>query len=124
MNTTLINRTGVVLFALVIGFFGVNHFLYGTGFQKTVPSFIPGGIFWVYLTGAALIAAAISFLTGKYTRLAGLFLAAFLIIIVFTIHIPALLRTPGDVVISIALTNLVKDTGLAGAALIIAAKGT
>ena len=124
MNTTLINRTGVVLFALVIGFFGVNHFLYGTGFQKTVPSFIPGGIFWVYLTGAALIAAAISFLTGKYTRLAGLFLAAFLIIIVFTVHIPALIRTPGDPVVSIALTNLVKDTGLAGAALMIAAKGT
>ena len=124
MNTTLINRTGVVLFALVIGFFGVNHFLYGTGFQKTVPSFIPGGIFWVYLTGAALIAAAISFLTGKYTRLASLFLAVFLIIIVLTVHIPALVRTPGDPVVSIALTNLVKDTGLAGAALMIAAKGT
>jgi uncharacterized membrane protein len=124
MNTTLINRTGVVLFALVIGFFGVNHFLYGTGFQKTVPSFIPGGIFWVYLTGAALIAAAISFLTGKYTRPAGLFLAAFLIIIVFTVHIPALIHTPGDPVVSIALTNLVKDTGLAGGALMIAAKKT
>jgi putative oxidoreductase len=124
MNNQSVYRIGIVLYALVIGFFGVNHFLNGTGFQKTVPSFIPGGIFWVYLTGAALIAAAISFLTGKLTRLAGFFLAAFLIIVVLTVHLPALIHNTGSPIISIALTNLVKDTGLAGAALMIAAKGT
>ena len=111
------------MYALVIGFFGINHFLNGTGFQNTVPSFIPGGIFWVYLTGAALIAASISFLTGKLTKVAGLFLAIFLIIIVLTIHLPALMRTTGSPTVSIALTNLIKDTGLAGAALMIAGKG-
>jgi uncharacterized membrane protein len=124
MNTRSIYRIGVVLYALVIGFFGVNHFLNGTGFQNTIPSFIPYHIFWVYLTGAALIAAAISFLTGKYTRPAGLFLALFLLVIVFTIHVPALMRSEGSPIISIALTNLVKDTGLAGAALMIAGKGS
>jgi putative oxidoreductase len=124
MNNQSIYRVGIVLYALVIGFFGVNHFLNGTGFQKTVPSFIPGGIFWVYLTGAALIAAAISFLTGKLTKIAGLFLAAFLIIVVLTIHLPALMHTPGSPIVSIALTNLIKDTGLAAGALMIAGKGT
>jgi putative oxidoreductase len=124
MNTQSIYRIGTVLYALVIGFFGINHFLNGTGFQNTVPSFIPGGIFWVYLTGAALIAASISFLTGKQTKAAGLFLAAFLIIIVLTVHVPALMRATGSPIVSIALTNLVKDTGLAGAALMIAGKGT
>jgi putative oxidoreductase len=124
MNNQSIYRIGIVLYALVIGFFGVNHFLNGTGFQKTVPSFIPGGIFWVYLTGAALIAASISFLIGKKTRLAGLFLAAFLIIVVLTVHLPALIHPSGSPIISIALTNLVKDTGLAAAALMIAGKGT
>jgi uncharacterized membrane protein len=124
MNTQSIYRIGVVLYALVIGFFGVNHFLNGTGFQNTIPSFIPYHIFWVYLTGAALIVAAISFLTGKYTRAAGLFLALFLLIIVFTIHLPALVHSEGNPIISIALTNLVKDTGLAGAALMIAGKGS
>src|ERR1035438_2488833 len=125
MNTSSssISRIGIVLYALVIGFFGINHFLNGTGFQNTVPSFIPGGIFWVYLTGAALIAASISFLTGKLTKAAGLFLAAFLIIVVLTIHLPALMHTTGSPTVSIALTNLVKDTGLAGAALMIAGKG-
>jgi len=124
MNTQSIYRIGVVLYALVIGFFGVNHFLNGTGFQNTIPSFIPYHIFWVYLTGAALIVAAISFLTGKYTRAAGLFLALYLLVIVFTIHMPALIRSEGNPIISIALTNLVKDTGLAGAALMIAGKGS
>ena len=124
MNTQSCYRIGIVLYALVIGFFGINHFLNGTGFQNTVPSFIPGGIFWVYLTGAALIAASISFLTGKLTKAAGLFLAVFLIIVVLTIHLPALMRSTGNPVVSIALTNLVKDTGLAAAALMIAGKGT
>jgi putative oxidoreductase len=124
MNTQSIYRIGTVLYALVIGFFGINHFLNGTGFQNTVPSFIPGGIFWVYLTGAALIAASISFLTRKQTKAAGLFLAAFLIIIVLTVHVPALMRATGSPIVSIALTNLIKDTGLAGAALMIAGKGS
>jgi putative oxidoreductase len=124
MNTQSIYRIGVVLYALVIGFFGVNHFLNGTGFQNTIPSFIPYHIFWIYLTGAALIAAAVSFLIGKYTRIAGLFLAVFLLIIVLTIHLPAVIRSEGNPIISISLTNLIKDTGLAGAALMIAGKGS
>lgn len=123
MNTQSIYKVGIVLYALVIGFFGVNHFLNGTGFQKTVPSFIPGGIFWVYLTGAALIAASISFLTGRQIRVAGMFLAIYLLVVVLTIHLPALMHADGSPLVSIALTNLVKDTGLAGAALMIAGKG-
>jgi len=122
MNSPTLFRIGLVLYALVIGFFGVNHFLNGTGFQNTIPSFLPYHIFWVYLTGLALIAAAISFLTGKYTRLAGIYLFIYLIIIVLTIHLPAVIRSEGSPIISIALTNLVKDTGLAGAALMIAGK--
>jgi putative oxidoreductase len=124
MKTQSIYRVGIVLYALVIGFFGVNHFLNGTGFQNTIPSFLPYHIFWVYLTGAALIAAAISFLTGKQTKLAGLFLFVFLIIIVLTIHLPAVIRSEGSPIVSIALTNMVKDTGLAGAALMIAGAGS
>jgi len=120
MNNTTIFRIGTILYALVIGFFGVNHFLHGTGLQNTVPRFIPGGVFWVYLTGVALIAAAISFLIGKYVRIAGLLLALFLLLIVFTVHIPAMTNLSGEEHVSIVITNLVKDTGLAGAALIIA----
>ena len=124
MNTQSIYRVGIVLYALVIGFFGVNHFLNGTGFQNTIPSILPYHIFWVYLTGVALILAAISFLTGKKTKMAGLFLFIYLIIIVLSIHLPAVIRSEGTPIVSIALTNMVKDTGLAGAALMIAGNGS
>jgi putative oxidoreductase len=123
MNNISISRIGTIIYALVIGFFGVNHFLNGTGMQNTVPKFIPYSIFWVYLTGALLIGAAISFIIGKQTRLAGVLLAIFLLLIVLTVHLPAVMNPESQAHVSIALTNLVKDTGLAGAALIIAGRG-
>jgi putative oxidoreductase len=124
MSNTIITRIGTIIYALVIGFFGVNHFLHGTGLQNTVPRFIPGGVFWVYLTGAALIAASISFLLNKYVRVAGILLAVFLILIVLTVHIPAMTNVTGDEHVSIIVTNLVKDTGLAAAALMIAGRNS
>lgn len=122
MDNTTIFKIGTILYALVVAFFGVNHFLNGTGMQNTVPSFIPGGVFWVYFTGAALIAAAIAFLTGKMARLAGILMALFLLIIVLTIHLPAVIKAPDIGSVRFPLTNLVKDTGLAAGALLIAGK--
>ena len=90
--------------------------------QKQMPRFIPYNVFWVYLTGVLLIAAAIAFLIGKQVRLAGLLLALFLILIVLTVHLPAIMNSSEERQVSILVTNLVKDTGLAGAALIIAGK--
>lgn len=123
MNNSIITRVGIILYALVIGFFGVNHFLNGTGMQKQMPRFIPYSIFWVYFTGVLLIAAAIAFLIGKQVRLAGLLLAIFLLLIVLTVHLPAIMNSSGESQVSFAMTNLVKDTGLAAAALIIAGRG-
>jgi putative oxidoreductase len=122
MNNTTISRIGTVIYALVIGFFGINHFLNDTGLQKQMPRFLPYSIFWVYLTGVLLIAAAVAFLIGKQVRLAGLLLAAFLFLIVFTVHLPAVMSS-GEAHL-VAVTNLVKDTGLAGAALIIAGRSS
>jgi putative oxidoreductase len=123
MNKTSITKVGTILYALVIAFFGINHFLNGTGMVAMVPSFIPGkSVFWVYLTGVALILAAISFLTGKQTRLAGILLAIFLLIIVLTVHLPAVINAPDENAARFPLTNLIKDTGLAAGALLIAGK--
>jgi len=123
MNKTSFTKIGTVLYALVILFFGVSHFMKGSSMAAMVPTFIPGkSTFWVYLTGLALILAAISILTGKLTRVAGLLLAVFLLIIVFTIHLPAVINAPDDNAARFPLTNLIKDTGLAAAALLIAGK--
>ena len=123
MKNAITFKTGVIIYGLVVTFFGVNHFLIGTGMQNTVPRFIPGGVAWVYITGAALIAAGIAIITGVQRSLAGYLLAAFLIIIVLTIHIPAITNAPDLAARRFPLTNLVKDMGLAGAALMVAGKG-
>ena len=122
MDNTTFFRIGRILYALVVAFFGINHFLNGTGMQNTVPSFIPGGVFWVYFTGAALLLAAISFLIDKQTKLAGLLMAVFLLVIVLTIHLPAGLHAPDQSAVRFPLTNLVKDTGLAAGALMVAGR--
>jgi putative oxidoreductase len=120
MDNSVIFRIGRILYGLMVAFFGVNHFLYRTGYQNTVPSFIPGGLFWVYLTGIALLLAALAFLLDKQTRLAGLLMAAFLLIVVLTVHLPAVIRAADLSSVRFPLTNLVKDTGLAAAALMLA----
>lgn len=122
MNNLTISRIGTVFYALVIGFFGINHFMNGTGMQKMVPTFLPGGVVWVYITGACLVAAAIAFLINKQTRLAGFLLCLFLLLIVLTVHLPAVLHAPDMAARRFPLTNLIKDTGLAAAALLVAAR--
>jgi putative oxidoreductase len=124
MNNSTISRIGVILYALVIAFFGINHFISGNGMAGMVPSFLPGGVFWVYLTGAALILAAISFLIGKQTKLAGILLALFLVLIVLTVHLPSLIHAPDEKAVNVPMINLIKDLGLAAGALIIAGKGS
>ena len=120
MNQQTLIKAGTIIYALVIAFFGINHFLSGTGLQNTVPRFIPGGIFWVYLTGVALIAAAIAILTGKYTYAAGILLAVFLLTIVLTVHLPAVMSAPDANARRFPISNLLKDAAMGGAALIIA----
>jgi len=123
MNNTTIAKIGIILYALVIGFLGVNNILKAAGIQNMVPSFIPGGVIWAYITGFCLIAAAISFLIEKQTRLAGLLLAIFLLIVVLTADLTQVNRAPDEIATIYATRNLVKDIGLAAAALIIAGRG-
>lgn len=122
MDNTTLSKIGTIFYALVVGFFGINHFLNGTGMQKMVPSFLPGGVVWVYITGACLVLAAIAFLIDKQVRLAGLLLALFLLLIVLTVHLPAVLNAPDSGARRFPMTNLIKDTGLAAAALLVAAR--
>jgi uncharacterized membrane protein len=122
MDNITITKIGTIFYALVIGFFGINHFLNGTGMQKMVPSFLPGGVVWVYITGTCLLAAAIAFLVNRQVRLAGLLLALFLLLIVVTVHLPAVLNAPDDGSRRFPMVNLIKDTGLAAAALLVAGR--
>jgi uncharacterized membrane protein YphA (DoxX/SURF4 family) len=106
---------GRALFGLPFAVFGINHVLHAQAMAGMVP--VPGGVFWIYLTGAALIAAAVGILTGILARWAALGLALLLLTFVALIHIPGLARPE---MAQLAMANLLKDLALAGGALIFA----
>lgn len=107
---------GRIVFAIPMAIFGINHFFNAGNMAGMVPGFIPGGIFWVYFTGFALLAASISIITGKKAYPASLLLGLLLLVFVLTMHLPAVLGNGGHS----AIINLLKDIGLIGGTLVIA----
>lgn len=122
MNSNSLSRTGTIVYALMIAFFGINHFLHADMMAAAVPGFMPGGKLWVYITGLALVAAALAFLFAVQVKVAGILLAVMLIIFVLTIHIPGFMHSEGQSK-TMFFTNMLKDTALAGASLHIAGRG-
>jgi len=104
-----------LLFSLPFIILGAMHFVNAPAMSGLVPTFLPGAIFWVYLTGGCLVAAGISLNIGKKDALAMRLLAVLLITFALTVFLPMLLA--GN---PLALSSLLKDLGLAGAALFFA----
>jgi uncharacterized membrane protein len=99
-----------IIFAIPFAVFGLFHFMNASAMAGMVP--IPGGVFWVYLTGAALLAASISILIKKQAYLACLLLALFLAITALAVHLPGVIG--GD---QMSMPSMLKDLALSGAAL-------
>ncbi len=114
MNT--LKTAGRIVYAVPMFVFGLNHFMNTAAMTGMVPGFLPVKAFWVYLTGVALIAAAISIIAQYKARLASILLAVMLLSFVALIHIPGMMQGMQS-----AMPNLLKDTALAGGALVIAA---
>lgn len=108
---------GRILLALPFLVLGVMHFPGADNMAGMVPSWIPGGVFWVYLTGVANIAAGVAFITGKQARLAGLLTALMMIVFILTVHLPGMSNPE---MAQFSLISILKDLGLAGGALLIA----
>lgn len=106
------------LFALPFLVFGLLHLLNGGAMTGMIPNWLPGGVFWVYFSGVALVAAAVSMLIGRYDKLGTVLLAVFLLLMVFTIHVPTAMA--GGEGAQMAMGNLLKDLSLAGASMMYA----
>lgn len=109
--TTTVAR---IIFALPFGIFGVMHFMGAKDMAGMVPSFIPGGVFWIYLTGAALVAACVSIIIQKMAKLASLLLALMLLLFILTMHVPGLMN---EMTMQMSMMSLLKDMALMGGAL-------
>ena len=111
-----------ILFILPLVGFGFGHFMNANAMAGMVPSFIPGGVFWIYLTGAALLAAAISIMIKKKAALATLLLGVMLVIFALSMHLPGMMNASDEAAGMASMAMMLKDLGLAGAAFFMSGK--
>ena len=79
-----ITGLGKYIFAIPMLVFGLFHFMNADAMAGMAPF---GGAIIVYLTGACLIAFALSVFIGKYDKLAAILLAIFLLLTMFMIFL-------------------------------------
>ncbi len=113
LSPTLTRTISRTLFALPMMVFGALHFMNAQAMSAMVPSFVPGGVIWVYLTGLALLAAAVAILANRFAVWASLLLGILLLSFALTVHLPGVMNPD---TMAMSLPNLLKDTALSGAA--------
>ncbi|HXZ78776.1 MAG TPA: hypothetical protein VEG30_02530 [Terriglobales bacterium] len=84
-------------------FYGVQHLLHpafvpGVPLQKLTPDWIPGRILLSYFVGLILILAGVCLVVNKKARLAATSLGLTILLTMFWVYLPMLLRAPKDVV--------------------------
>lgn len=109
-----ISKIGKYLYAIPMVIFGIFHFLNANAMAGMVP--IPGGLFWIYITGLSLILAGFSIIVQKQDDWTSFLLAVLLLVFVLTIHLPGVIS--GEEMAQMYMTNLLKDLALSGGALI------
>ncbi len=90
-STDRVIATGRVFFALGLMGIGLQHFYFKQFIPVVVPvwpTWIPGRLFWVFLTGTILFVAGGMILTGKQARFAATMMGGFFLLSVLLLHIP------------------------------------
>ncbi len=113
----MLHTAGRYLFAVPMAVFGMMHMMSGAAMAGMVP--IPGGVFWVYLTGVALIAAAVAISVGKMGSLAAALLGVMLMIFALSMHLPGVMGAADEMAMQASMSNMLKDLALAGGAFVI-----
>jgi uncharacterized membrane protein len=108
---------GPVFEAVALAIFAAEHFLTARDLSVIVPRWIPGALFWTYFVGAALLAAAISFIAWRYVRWSASLLALLFLIIVATIDLPNLPKHAHE---RLFWTLTVREMAFAGGAMVLA----
>lgn len=120
MKNLISTRLAIIIFAVIIGFFGANNILNARHMVANVPSFLPAGKWMVYLSGAGFLLAAAAFIIDRYAKIAGYLLAVLLLIIVFSVDVPGIVHARSTPIKMLFVTNMLKDAALAMAAVLIA----
>ncbi len=87
---------GRVFVATPLAVFGAEHLAGPRSLMQAVPVWMPGRLFWAYLVGCALFAAALSLSLKKCVRLSSTLLAIMFFLFVLMIHLPNVIAHPGS----------------------------
>ncbi|HSN08708.1 MAG TPA: hypothetical protein VLS85_06705 [Hanamia sp.] len=120
MKNLISTRLAIIIFAVVIAFFGANTILNARHMVMNIPSFLPASKWMVYLSGAGFLLAAMAFIIDRYAKIAGYLLAALLLIIVFSVDFPGIIHATSIPIKMLFVTNMLKDAALAMASILIA----
>jgi len=108
---------GPVFEAVALAVFATEHFLAARDLMLIVPRWMPFPLFWTYFVGAALLAAAISFIAWRHVRWSAALLALLFLIIVATIDLP---NIPPHVRERLFWTLTVRELAFASGAIVLA----
>jgi uncharacterized membrane protein len=104
---------GRLFYAIPLAVFAGEHFTIARLMAPMVPSWIPAHVFWIYLVGVALVAAALSITVKKHAQLAATLLGIMLCLFVVLLHIPRLTAKLHD---RISWAVAVRELSFAGGA--------
>ena len=102
---------GKLMYAGPMAMFGIFHFMGADSMTGIVPSILPAPIVFVYLTGVALILAAVAIIIGNKAKLATQLLGLMLALFAVLLHLSGFLAQDPT-----ASAMFLKDVALAGAA--------
>jgi uncharacterized membrane protein len=108
---------GRLFFAIAMGVFGADHLVDAAEIAPLIPSYMPWHLFWTYLVGVALIAAALSIILKRYASLASTLLGSMLLLFVAMLHIPNIVATHGALLF---WTTALRDIAFSGCAFVLA----
>jgi len=126
LRSKLITVARIVI-AVSIAVFGIDHFLdptFAPGFPQegpviiTMPAWIPGHVFWAYLTGVTFIGCALGLLSRRYARFAATILGIIVLVLLLFVYIPLTVAKASDV--ANGLNYLAIHLALAGVAFFLA----
>jgi len=108
---------GPVFEAVPLAIFAAEHFTAARDLMPIVPHWLPWPLFWTWFVGAALLAAAISFIADRCVRWSATLLALLFLIIVATIDLPNL---PANIHDRLFWTLTVRELCFASGAMVLA----
>ena len=120
-GTDKILTLGPLFFALPMAVFASQHFTETKAVATLVPSWLPGHLFWTYFIGTAIVAASLGIIAKIQARLAAILLAVTLILFELSLHVPAIMAHPKNV---IAWAIAFRDLAFSGGALAFAGTQT